>query len=141
MSDSDASEFREAFLKANANEDFIVGQLADLIRHLLRAVSSDNSSSAAHSAAETMKFVGELAARCPEPLSWYRLLSAAVDEIKNNIPDDPHDRKFLDAATRGIKYFVESSATDNAARGRASRRHREFLDAIRWSMESRGGKL
>jgi hypothetical protein len=141
MNDFDPAEFREAFLVANANEDFIVGQLASVIRDLMRAVSSDDSSGGVYSAAKAMKFIGDLLARCQEQPSWYRLLSAAVEDIKANIPDDPDDRKFIDAATRGIKYFVEASATDNAAKGRASRRHQEFRDAIRRSLESRGGRL
>jgi len=128
MSDFDPTKFHGAFLAANANERFIVVQLADVIRDLMRAVSSDNSSGGVYSAAEKMGFVGELLTRCQEPLSWRRLLKNAVEEIKANIPDDPDDRRLVEAATRGI----------NAARGRASRRLQEFRDAVFWSMESRG---
>lgn len=141
MDDFDPAAFREAFLKANANEPYIASQLADVIRSLMRAVSSEEASSGIHAASEKMAFVSDLIARSPEPLTWYGLIKEAVAEIQGCIPDDPNDRKFIGAAKCGMKYLVESSATDNAARGRASKRLSEFQRAFRWSTEARGGRL
>jgi hypothetical protein len=138
MGDDDNDDFREAFLRANAREDFIVAQLADMLRDLMRAVSSDDVSGKAWSAGEQMTFVCKLIARSETPLSWHRLMSDAVRSITDNIPEDPDDQKLISAAKRGMKYLVECSATDNAARGRASKRRTEFEDAIRWSQEARG---
>ena len=141
MDEFDAKSFREVFLDANANEPFIAAQLADVIRYLMRAVTSEDPSSGLHSASEKMKFVAELLPRMQEPTSWYRLFTAAVEDIQRGIPDDPDERRFISAAKRGTKYLIESSATDGAARGRASRRLEEFRQAIRWSVEARGGRL
>jgi hypothetical protein len=141
MDDFDPAAYREAFLQANANEPFIASQLADVIRALIRAVSSDEGSSGIYAASEKMKFISDLIARSPDPITWYGLFNDAVHEIQHCIPDDPDDRKYINAAKRGMKYLVESSATDNVARGRASKRLREFQNAIRWSTEARGGRL
>lgn len=141
MDEFDPKAYHEAFLQANANGPFIASELADVIRSLMRAVSSDDSSGAIHAASEKMTFIGDFLARSPEPLSWHGLIREAVDEIKEQLPDDDDDRKLIHAAKRGVKYLVESSATDNAARGRASKRLDDFRQAIRWSMEARGGRL
>lgn len=134
----DGEDFREAFLHANANAEFIADEFADVIRDLMRAVSSDDGGGSVYQASERMKFVVGLLQRCPEPIGWYRMFSEAVEEIQNCIPDDPDDRRYVHAAKRGTKYLVELSATDNAARGRSARRLQEFRDAIRWSEEARG---
>ena len=141
MEGFDPKAYREAFFQANANEPFIAHQLADVVRYLMRAVSSDDPAGGISSAAEKMSFVNDLIARSPEPLSWYRLFAEAVAGIQECIPEDPDERKFIAAAKRGTKYLVESSATDNAGRGRASKRLEEFRQAIRWSVEARGGRL
>jgi len=134
----EGEDFREAFLQANARPDFIAGEFADVVRYLMRAVSADDTSGPMYQASEKMKFVADLLQRCPEPVSWYRLFSDAVEEIQSCIPDDPDDRRYIHAAKRGTKYLVEASATDNAARGRAARRLDEFRTAIHWSEEARG---
>lgn len=135
MDESERKAHYEAFLAENASEEVIVEELANVLRELMRAVSSDGYSSGAGSAAKGMKLVGDLLAHSKEPLSWHRLLLFAVDSIKEKLPDNPYDRKFIDAAMRGIKYVAESSATDNAAKGRASKRRGEFEQAIRWALE------
>ena len=141
MEDFDGKSFRETFLQANANQPFIASQLADVVRYLVRAVSSDDPSGGLYSASEKMNFVCGVISRSSEPLSWYSLFTEAVSKIQEAIPDDPDDRKFIAAAKRGTKYLVESSATDGAARGRASQRLNEFRQAIRRSIETRGSRL
>ena len=134
----DGEAFREAFLKANARPEFIASEFADVIRYLMRGVSADDTSGPIYQASEKMKFVADLLERCPEPISWYSLFRDAIAEIQECIPDDPDDRRYIHAAKRGTMYLIESSATDNAARGRAARRLDEFRTAIRWSDEARG---
>jgi hypothetical protein len=131
------NDYREAFLKANANPEFIASEIADLIRSLVRAFAADDPSSPTLSAVQKMEFVLDLIRRCDEPLTWYKLFTAAFDEIHEAIPDDPYDRMYIHAAQRGMKYLVERSALDNAARGRASRRLDEFRQAIEWAQHSR----
>lgn len=130
MDDFDPSDFQEAFLQANANEPFISSQFADFVRCLMRAVSSDEPSNGIYAASEKMVFVNELISRSSERLTWYGLISAAVAEIHSCMPDAPHHQKYVSAAKRGVKYLVESSATDNAAGGRAAKRLSEFQQAM-----------
>jgi tetratricopeptide (TPR) repeat protein len=129
-----ASEFSEAFLKANANREFIADQMADVFRELLRALSSDNGSG--YSAAEKMDFAGELLKRCDEPLSWWQLFDDAIKIIRASQSVDSYTADYMHIAKRGMKYFVESSATDNAAKGRAATRLRDLQQAIKWQAES-----
>ena len=130
-------DFHERFLQANARPDIAASHFADVVRNLIRAVAADDPSRPSHAAAQEMKHVIELLLRCQEPVGWYWLVSEAVREIQDCLPDDPDDRRYINAAKRGMKYLAESSATDNAARGRASRRFEEFRNAIRWSEENR----
>jgi len=47
------------------------------------------------------------------------------------------ERATIEAAKSGVKFLVERSCDDNAARGRSSRRLREFLDDVRYLDEAR----
>jgi hypothetical protein len=131
-------EFREAFLKANANLDYIAAQFADVIRDLMRAVGSDQPSAEAYRAAEKMNTVAELLSYSEEGFSFYEMFQRALREFDK--PDDMRmdvDEAVLDAARCGIKYVVEDSCNDNAARGRTSRRRQEFLSAVKYIDEVR----
>jgi hypothetical protein len=131
MADGGPDDFHERFLKANANLDFIAGQFADVIRHLLRAVGSERPSEEAYRAAEKMNFVAELLLRTDEGLGFHHLFREALREFETM--DRGHgdvDAAMLHAARRCLKYLAERSSVDNAARGRASRRGDEFLAAI-----------
>ena len=64
-------------------------------------------------------------------MTFAQIFSAAVSEF--HLPredDDDGERAALRAAREGIKYLVESSCSDNAARGRAARRRDSFERAI-----------
>jgi hypothetical protein len=125
------SNFRSSFLSANANRPFIAAQMAEVIRKLMRAASSDDGP--VHTASEQMELVQELMSRCQDGSTWWHVFHDAIEEIRTNLPTDKHAERYVDAAERGIKYFVESSATDNAAAGRASKRLQEFQQAMRWT--------
>ena len=134
---SDGDTFREAFLQANARPDFISGEFAEALRYLIRAVAADDSSGALYSASEKTTFLMDLIQRCPEGLSWYSIFSEAVGEIKEAIPQDTDDRRYVHAARRGMKYFVELSSNDGFASARASKAYDGFCQAMRWSDEAR----
>lgn len=134
----DQDSFREAFLCANANREFIVGEFADVVRSLVRAFASTESSRAISDAATRMEFVAELLKRCDDHITWYNMFSGAISEIHGCMPDDRIGGGYVHAGRAGTKYLIESSATDGAARGRASRRLQEFQTAARWALERRG---
>lgn len=123
-------DLNERLLKANANPAYIADRFADVLRNLVRAVAANDPSRPVHLAAEDMRFVSDLLQRCDHPLSWYSLFADAVRRVQATLPDGEDERRYVQAAKDGMKYVAEASATDNAARGRASRRLREFLDAI-----------
>jgi len=130
-------DFRERFLKANANPGHIASRFADVLRNLMRSVAANDPSRALYYAAEDMKFVADLLERCEQPMSWHSLFADAVENIQRMLPEDTDDKRYSRAAQDGVKYLVESSATDNAARGRASRRLSEFIATIEYSRDAR----
>src|SRR5215469_15013231 len=65
------------------------------------------------------------------PISWHSLFADAVENIQRLLPEDADDRRYIRAA--------QSSATDNASRGRASRRLSEFIATMEYSREARCG--
>jgi len=133
----DNENFSEAFTKANANFDFIAAQFADVLRHLMRAVSSDDPTSGAYHAAQSMNFVADLLSKTEEKFGFYHLFLKALEEFRDDSEWGSSEHDIVHAANRGIKYIVERSCSDNAARGRASRRQDEFLTAVKMIEEMR----
>ncbi len=129
MTEIEPSALQAGFFAANANRQFIVGQMAEVIRNLMRAASSEQNNS--RKSSDQMEFVVQLLEHCDEPLTWYDLFSDAIAEIRANLGDRLYDKEYIYLAERGVKYFVESSATDSGASGRASRRRNELQDSIR----------
>jgi hypothetical protein len=132
-------EFHERVLRANADPDIIASRFAEVIRYLMRAAAATDPWRPLYSAGEEMKLVIELLARCETPISWTSLFTKAIESIEGLLPEDPGYKQYIQAAKDGIKYLVESSATDNAARGRASRRLREFIETIDYARQRRRG--
>ncbi|HZS85359.1 MAG TPA: hypothetical protein VFA50_20995 [Stellaceae bacterium] len=131
------SNFRDEFLKANANLDFIGSQFADVLRDLMRAVSSDDPTDGAYRAAKKMDFVADLLSRCEEKFGFRHMFLKALEEFRDDPEWDTVEHATVHAAQRGIKYLVERSCSDHAARGRASKREHEFLSAIKEIEEMR----
>lgn len=125
-------DFQERFLKANARPEYIAGEVTEIIRNLMRAVADSDPSNATWKAAQLLNNVVELIKRCDEPLTFYGILLEAVEDLQKNLPEQAWDRDYVHAAQRGMKYLAEVSATDNAARGRASKRLSEFRSAADW---------
>jgi hypothetical protein len=130
-------DFRDGMLKIRAKPDSIAQELSDVLRSLMRAVAADDPSSGTTAAAKRMEYIDRLLEHCDEPLNWHWLFAEAVRNLQSALPDDPHDKRYVTAAQRGMKYLAESSADDPAARGRASQRLSEFLQAIEWSRAAR----
>jgi hypothetical protein len=135
---TDKDDFRESIHRAKANLDIISYQFADVIRNIMRATAAGDPSSAIYKAAEKMNFVADLLSRTEEKFGFYHVFEKAIadlineDERENNV-----ETAIVAAAKDGVKFLVERSCDDNAARGRASRRRQEFLSSIRWIEEER----
>jgi hypothetical protein len=105
-------EFQERVLRANANPDIIASRFADVIRNVMRAAAATDPWRPLHSAGEEMKLVIELLARCEPPISWTSLFTKAIESIDALLPEDTLHKEYIRAAKDGIKYLVESSATE-----------------------------
>ena len=60
----------------------------------------------------------------------YELIQKAIGNLVVGEQRDPVDEATVYAAQMGLRYLVEKSCDDNAARGRASRREEEFRSAV-----------
>jgi hypothetical protein len=132
-------ELHERVLRANADPNIIASRFADVIRNLMRAAAATDPRRPLHSAGEEMKLVIDLLARCEATISWTSLFTKSIESIEGSLPQDPLHKEYIQAAKDGIKYLVEGSATDNAARGRASRRLQEFIETSDDACERRRG--
>jgi hypothetical protein len=133
------SGFRERFLDANANLDFISHKFADVLRDLMRASVARDPTPAADRAAERMNFVADLLSRTKEKFSFHDLFSRSLELMRNVDERADLDAAMVDAAERGLKLLVERSCDDDAARGRISQREHDFLSAIDRLEEARHG--
>ena len=129
----ETESFHDSFVRLNANLEFISGQFADVVRNLMRASVASDPSAAIYRAAEGMNSVAELLSKTEEKFGFHALFSKAIEHLHDE--DEPErgvERAIVHAAQSRVKYLVERSCDDNAARGRTSRREQEFLSAIRW---------
>jgi hypothetical protein len=127
----------EEFLKANANPNFIAAQFADVVRDLMRAIAAGDPSHGLYHVSQRMNLVIDLWKRCPEELSAETLLYSSLRDILGSGADGPVDEATTQAARSGLKYLIEKSCHDQAARGRASRRETEFLRDVEFIEETR----
>ncbi len=121
MAGNEKTAYREAFLQANANHQFIVGQVEYLLRTLMRGVGAQDCRPIAHKAAEQLPFIIDLVRRADgldaAEIFYEAMMGVAGDE------DDPGSRDAeLDVAKAGLMYLVDATAHDNAAAGRAAKR-------------------
>lgn len=125
--------FREAFLAANANLEFISSQFADVIRDLMRAAVANDPGAAVYRAAEKMNFVAELLSHTEEKFGFGDVFANAISEINfENEKDGSVERAIVSAAEDGVRFLVERSCEDNAAKGRTSKRRQDFLQSMKW---------
>jgi len=129
-------DFQERFLKANANVDYMAQTLADVLRNCIRASVASNPSSQTYEAAKNFEMLLKLIVRS-EGVRIYELLEKAIEDITVEPRPDSVDGAITHAAQMGMRFLVEQSCHDNAARGRAGKRRSEFLDAIKCIEEAR----
>lgn len=129
------TDYREAFLKANANKEFICAQFIDVLRDLIRAVAvRDDPSAPIQRATQQWGFITELLERCEDKVSIRDMFSTAVKALRVS-DQEQHDlvnEAVISAARTGMSFYMEASCTDNAASGRTSKRERDFMSAISW---------
>ena len=125
-----ANALAGAFLSANANRETIANEMAMVMRDLMRAASSENDDG--YKASQQMNRMMEYLSRCKEPLTWGQIFSDALQILRQNLPKREYEADYIDVAKSGIKYFVESSADDNAAAGRSASRLSDLKESIRW---------
>jgi len=126
----------ERFIELNANADFMAARLADFLRNCMRAAAASDPSGPVARASEDFRFLLRLLAKS-QSASAYELISKAVEDLAVEERGDSLDGAVIYAAQMGMRFLVETSCADNAARGRASRRQTEFLDAIKRIEEAR----
>lgn len=130
-------DFHERFLKGNANSEFMAYRLSDLVRSLVRATAANSDpASQVYQASETLKFLIELMSHA-DGIQPYEIVHKAAEDLHVEEGRDPVDEAILHAAKMGARYLIEMSCSDNAARGRASKRRDEFLTAVKWIEEAR----
>jgi len=130
-------DFRERFLKGNANSRYMGHHLAELVRSLVRAMATNSdTSSQLFRASEILTTLIQLMSRADD-LRPGEIVQEAAQDLAIEEPRDRVNEAILDAARMGTRYLVESSCADNAARGRSSKRREEFLTAIQWIEEAR----
>jgi hypothetical protein len=126
-------EVEEQFLRGNANPAYMAQQMADVLRHLMRATAqkSGNISANIYHAASAWKVLVELCERCKEPWSWPRLFEAAVKELRAyDAGDDDLREAFREVARAGMSLYIEGNT------GGVNKDH-IFMDAIRHLEETR----
>ena len=133
----ETADFHQAFLIANTNLDSIADRFSDVLRNLMRAFAAHDPAAATYRAVEQMNLVAELLSKTHENIGFYALFTRALECMDKNSERSDIDKAIIDAAKSGLKFLVERSCDDNAARGRSSRRQREFLDDMRRIEEAR----
>lgn len=137
MSD-ETIDIRETWLEANANQEFISQEFAELIRLVLRGIESPNATSVASGILYKLKDVGQLVLRCGK----FDEHQAIVDAIRSFSQDhnlDRMDAAYSEVSVAGLRYLAERTAGDRCARARASQRKSELSDAIEYLSALRNG--
>ncbi|MBK0399817.1 hypothetical protein H0I76_11500 [Limibaculum sp. M0105] len=101
-----------------AGEGDVADALALLVRAFMRAIASGQ---VGHRVRAARAFIDLL--RCLNDADDFRLkpvIDEAMDALSVEVPWEHHDAKQLSVARPAVRYIVEMSCTDAAARGRAS---------------------
>ncbi len=129
--DFDKEGFRKAFLIANANPEFIASKFADMMREMMRAFAAGTGSSGGYRAAQNLKFILDLLAHAEELIRPDDVIYLALDNLRGPHEPDKEPDTAVEAARTGLRFLVERSCYDNAARGRTRQRLESFEAAIR----------
>ncbi len=132
-------DLTEAYLKANANRDFICSQFTEVVRDLLRAIgASSNPALAVDRAADQMRLVTKLLTYADDQLTIRDLFAHAASDLGEIEGRTARKQDIVDAALRGVSLVAEYSCEDRAARARALKREEEFVAAANNISSSKG---
>lgn len=130
-------DFGERALQANANADVMAEELADIVRSIMRAaVANSDNRSQTYLATKKLDYFLELFARA-DSVDLHELVENTVADLTIELPENSVDEPLLRAASAGVRYLIEKSCSDPAAKGRASKRQREFEHAAERIQEDR----
>lgn len=131
-------DYRERFLRANANPEYVSSLFANVLRRLMRAVGAQSHWEPARQAAAEIYELIEFMQHAEKPFTLYEVFEKAVEEIREGLPEEDGFRdRYVYAAMAGLMFLVEASAPDNAARGRASKRLQSFISAMESALDRR----
>jgi hypothetical protein len=121
----------DAILKANANVEHMSSLLADFVRAIMRSTATNGRSSQAYNAMEALtEFLRHLPHA--EDVRTYDLIEKTIDDLTVEVDENSLDCDRVRAAKMGMRYLIEASCRDGAARGRSAKRMDEFEHA--WKM-------
>lgn len=127
----DPKELHERLVEANANQEFISGQIEEAVRDILRGIAAKGDGfGAVIRAAKSMELVMELMGRCKRPASWDYMLHCVVAALRNECVRDGLDSALYDAEKSGIGFIAEMTSGGDALNARIAKRRREFLSEI-----------
>jgi DNA-binding MarR family transcriptional regulator len=131
-----SAEWTEAFLKGNAEPDYIARHFGNILSHLMRAVAAKSDySTNLFKAERSWRYMWKLVERCEEALSWYDLFDEAVKGLRD---DGGRELSDLDGAYREVVRTGMSLYIDGMrAGGFGSVKDRRFMDALRHLEELR----
>lgn len=132
----DDENLGDQFLRINANVDYMAGELAEILRNCMRAAASGEPTSQTYRAAQGFQTLLKLIGYS-ESVRTYELFEKAIASITVENERDGVESATIHAAQMGMRYLVEKSCGDGAARGRASKRQDEFFAAIKEIEEAR----
>jgi hypothetical protein len=124
-------DFREGFLNANANPGSIKTHFTNFVRRTLRVALSQNGyNSPEYEAAKELQILLSLLSRCEQPISALELVREFSKSMQLPEPEDRIDRSLQRVVRDAQKYALDATSDDNAAKGRASKRHWDLIQSI-----------
>ena len=123
-----SDDHERAFLRANANAEFIGYHLADLVRRLMRA-SINNDGSQKYEAANALHYILRLVSHS-EGVRVYDVIDSAVSDLAVEREWGSYEADNLHIAKAATRYLLEMSSNDGFANGRASKRWQDVEASI-----------
>jgi hypothetical protein len=103
-------DITDAFLNANANQEFIASTLTSVLRDLMRATAVKHDHvSAVVTAAESWKLLLQLLERCEQPAPWGELFEEAVKRLRDDGRPEGDDvsEALREVARTGMSIYIE----------------------------------
>lgn len=107
----------------NPYEEIIEQHFGDALRSLMRAVAADDPYGPLYKAAMYMERLLRDSNQFQVSVDYGKIFRNVVLEIRNNVEHARmNDYEAVNVAEKGLMFLVETSCSDSAAAGRASRR-------------------